>query len=90
MSHYAVIADFTFSGCRPSLRGLSLHSTKEGCTLWPVSGSMVGFSCNKQVFHTLVQARSYITYLLARHPGSNVPFPVLDNGQPDLFQEVSE
>jgi hypothetical protein len=26
--HFAVISDYTFSGCRPSLAGLSLYSTQ--------------------------------------------------------------
>jgi hypothetical protein len=88
--HFAVISDYSFSGCRPSLSGLSLYSTYEACTSWPVSGSLVKIACNKQVFPTLKEAQSYITYLKGRYPASLVPFPVLDKGQPDLFQGVSE
>jgi hypothetical protein len=85
-----VIADYTPSRGRPSLAGLSLHSTTETCTLWPVSGSLLKLTCNKRVFSTLKEARSYISYLKKRNPSSLVPFPVLDREQPNLFQEVSK
>jgi hypothetical protein len=85
-----VIADYTLTHGRPSLVSLSLHSTKEACTRWPVSGSLVKFTCNKQVFSTLKEAQVYISYLKERHPTSTVSFPVLDRGQPDFFQGVQE
>jgi hypothetical protein len=88
--HFAVISDFSFLGCQPSLTGLCLYSTKEACTPWPVPGSVVRFFCNKQVFPTLKQARFYIAYLKERYRNSPVPFPVLDKGQKELFQEVTE
>ena len=88
--HFMVIADYTLTRGRPSLVGLSLHSTKEACTLWPVSGSLVKSTCSKWVFSTLKEARSYIGYLKGRHPTSTVPFPVLDMGQPDFYQGVKE
>jgi hypothetical protein len=88
--HYAVISDFSLSHGRPSLVSLSLHSTKEACTLWPLPGSMVRLLSNKHIFPTLKLAHSYIAYLKSRYPNSPVPFPVLDKGQPELFQEVSE
>jgi hypothetical protein len=86
--HFAVIADYSFFGCRPSLAGLSLYSTHEACTLWPVSGSLVKSFCTKRIFSTLKEAHSYIAYLKDRNPNSLIPIPVLDKGQPDLFQEV--
>jgi hypothetical protein len=85
-----VIADYAPSRGRPSLIGLSLHSTKEACTLWPVSGSLLKLTCNKRVFSTLKEACSYISYLKKRNPSNLVPFPVLDRGQQDLFQGVSK
>jgi hypothetical protein len=88
--HFAVISDLSFSGCRPSLTGLSLYSTKEACTLWPIPGSLVRLLSNKHIFPTLKLAHSYIAYFKGRYPNSPVPFPVLDKGQPELFQEVSE
>ena len=87
--HYAVISDFSFSGCRPSLIGLSFHTTKKACTKWPVPGSKVKLLCNKRIFPTQEEALSYIAYLYKRYPNSSVPFPVLDKGQLKLFQEVS-
>jgi hypothetical protein len=83
-----VIADYTLTRGHPNLVGLSLHSTKEACTRWPVPGSLVKSTCNKWVFSTLKEAQSYISYLKERHPTSTVPYPVLDKGQPELFQGV--
>jgi hypothetical protein len=83
--HYQVIADFFLSSGRPSLVGLSLHSTLAACTLWPAPGSLVRFASNSHIFPTLKQAHSYITYLMGLYPESLVPFPVLDKGQPELF-----
>ena len=88
--HYQVTADFSFSKGRPSLAGLSIHSTKAACTLWLVPGSLVRFASNSRIFHTLKEAHSYISYLMGRYPNSPVPFPVLDKGQSDLFSEVSQ
>jgi len=88
--HFQVTADFIFTKGRPSLAGLSLHSTKAACTQWPVPGSLVRFASISRIFHTLKEARSYIAYLMRRYPDSPVPFPVLDKGQNELFQEVSE
>jgi hypothetical protein len=88
--HYTVISDFTLSNGRPSLVGLSLHSTSEACTLWSLSGSLVRLASNKRIFSTLKEAKHYITCLKGRNPESPVPFPVLDKGQPELFQEVSK
>lgn len=88
--HFMVIADYTLTRGRPSLVGLSLHSTKESCTPWPVSGSQFKSTCNKWVFSTLKEARSYIGYLKERHPTSTVLFPVLDKGQQDFFIGVSD
>jgi hypothetical protein len=88
--HFAVIADFSLSRGHPSLVGLEFYSTKEACTLWPVRGSLLKFSCNKHVFHTVKEAHSYIAHLKKTYPNSPVPFPVLDSGQQELFQEVSK
>ena len=83
--HYQVISDFTLIAGRPSLVGLSLHSTKAACTLFPVFGSLVRFTSNSRIFPTLKLARSYISYLLGRYPNCSIPFPVLDREQPQLF-----
>jgi hypothetical protein len=88
--HYAVIADFTLSRGHPSLVGLELYSTTEACTHWPVPGSLFKVTYNKHVFQTLKEAHSYIAHLKKTYPNSPVPFPVLDSGQQELFQEVSE
>jgi hypothetical protein len=88
--HYQVISDFTFENGRPSLVGLSFYSTSAACTMWPVFGSLVRFASNSRIFHTLKEAQSYIIYLMELYPESSVPFPVLNKGQPELFQEVSE
>ena len=87
--HYQVTAEFCFSSGRPSLAGLSLHSTQAACTLWPVPGSIVKLASISRIFPTLKEAHSYITYLLGLYSNSPVPFPVLDKGQQELFQEVS-
>jgi len=88
--HYQVTADFSFSNSRPSLVGLFLYSTSAACTLWPVPGSLVRFTSNSRIFHTLKEAHLYIIYLMGLYKDSPVPFPVLDKGQKDLFSEVSK
>jgi len=88
--HYQVTADFSYSNGRPSLAGLSLHSTKAACTLCLVPGSLVRSASNSRIFHTLKEAHAYISYLMGHYPNSPVPFPVLDKGQKELFSEVSE
>ena len=88
--HFKVIADFSLSNGRPSLVGLSLHSTKAACTQWPLPGSLVAFASNMHIFPTLKEAHSYISYIMGRYPQCPVPFPVLDKGQNDLFSEVSK
>ena len=88
--HYQVIANFTSTKGRPSLVGLSLHSTTAAYTQWPVPGSLVRFASNSRIFHTLKEAHSNIAYLLGLYKDSPVPFPVLDKGQKELFQEVLE
>jgi len=82
---YQVTADFSFSGCRPLLAGLSLHSTKAACNQWPVPGSLVRFASNARTFPTLKLAHSYISYIMGRYSQCPVPFPVLDKGQQELF-----
>ena len=86
--HYQVIADFNLSDGRPSLIGLSLHSTLAACTKWPVPGSYTRFASNLRIFHTLKEAHSYVSYLIGIYPDSTVTLPILDKEQPELFMEV--
>jgi len=87
---YMVISDFILTNGSPSLVGLSLHSTKAACTLFPLSGSVVRFSSNKRIFKTKKEAKHYISYLLGLYKNSLIPFPVLDKEQPELIQELSK
>jgi len=86
--NYMVISDFAFTKGCPSLVSLSLYSTKEACSLFPLPGSVVRFASNKRIFSTQKEAKDYISYLLGVYPNSPIPFPVLDKEQPKLFQEV--
>jgi hypothetical protein len=88
--HYQVTADYSLHNGRPSLIGLSLHSTKAACTRWPIRRSLASFASNSFIFYTLKEAHSYIAYLMGRYPNSPVPFPVLDKDQQKLFPEVLE
>ena len=87
---YMVISDFTLTNGSPSLVGLSLHSTKAACTLFPLPASLVRFASNKRIFSTLKETQNYITYLMGLYKNSLVPFPVLDKEQQELFLEVSK
>jgi hypothetical protein len=89
-THYQVIADFSFSGCRPVLVNLSLHSTRAACSSFPFQPEFSKITTVSHIFPTLQNARSYIAYLFRVYPNCPAPFPVLDKGQPDLFQEVSQ
>jgi hypothetical protein len=84
---FQVIADFSFSGCRPLLVSLSLHSTRAACTSWPVPVSLFRLTSISRIFHTLKEAQSYTSYLIGRYPQRSVPFPVLDKRQNLLFKE---
>jgi hypothetical protein len=88
-SNFQVIADFKFSGCRPLLVGLSLHSTSAACNSWPVPASLHRFTSISRIFKTLREAKSYINHLKERYPKCPVPFPVLDKEQNLLFEELS-
>jgi acyl-CoA thioesterase len=82
-TYYQVCAGFKFSGCKPLLVSLSLHSTPEYFSY--LAGSVSSPLSHSQYFHTLPEANHYISYLFSRYPNSTAPRPVLDALQPLLF-----
>jgi len=80
---YQVSATFRLSGGKPSLSGLSLHSTSE---YFPyLVGSPFSLFSQSRYFHTQKQANHYISYLLALFPNCGLARPVLDAQQLLLF-----
>jgi len=80
---YQVFATFTLSGGKPSLSGLSLHSTSE---YYPyLVGSPTSLFSHSRYFHTQKEANTYINYLFSRYPNSGLKPPVLDASQLLLF-----
>jgi hypothetical protein len=90
VKNFQVIADFKFSGCRPMLVGLSLHSTSAACTTIPAPASLSRFTSISRIFKTLREAKSYINHLQGRYPNCPISFPVLDKEQNLLFEEQSK
>jgi hypothetical protein len=88
VSYYQVIAGFKFSGSKPLLISLSLHTTHTYCSsLFRLPRPPLSIS---RIFHTLPQANSYIGYLYSRYPRehsshSTAQRPVLDPLQLLLF-----
>jgi hypothetical protein len=81
--NYQVCATFKFSGCKPQLASLSLHSTKEFQS--PYNPYAVAVLNQSRFFHRITEAQGYITYLLSRHPEYTAPRPALDAMQLLLF-----
>jgi len=83
MRYYQVFATFTLSGGRPSLSGLSLHSTTE---YYPfMVGSYSSLLSHSRYFHTQKEANNYIDYLFSKFPNCGIPRPALDPQQLLLF-----
>ena len=86
--HFQVYADFAYSQGRRFLAGTSLYSTRSACNpfpFWPYENTCLTIS---RIFPSLCQARSYLAFLhgVYKYPA---PLPVLDNGQKELFKELS-
>ena len=88
--HFQVYADFTLTHGKPQLASASISSTNAACTLLPFRPYLSTYLSISRIFPTLRLAHSYIAYLHGVYPDSPAPPPVLDGGQKDLFQEVSE
>jgi hypothetical protein len=80
---YQVCATFKFSGSKPQLVSLSLHSTPEYSSF--LVGSYTSLLSHSRFFYTVPQAQEYINYLFSRYPNSAIPYPVLDSDQLLLF-----
>jgi hypothetical protein len=81
--YFQVCATFKFSGGKPSLVCLSLHSTP---LYYPyLIRSVSSLLSQSRYFRSLQVANNFITYLLSRYPNSTAPRPVLDALQPFLF-----
>jgi hypothetical protein len=86
--YYQVCTGFKFSGCKPQLVSLSLHSTSE---YFPyLAGSPTSLLSHSRFFHTVPEAEHYISYLFSRYPNSTTPRPVLDALQPSLFEVFAQ
>jgi hypothetical protein len=81
--YYQVVAGFKFSGSKPLLVSLSLHSTKKYFP-WLVGSANSPLSYSR-FFQTVTQANHYIDYLYRVYPSCAVSHPVLDSKQPLLF-----
>jgi len=82
-TYYQVYASYKLSAGKPSLVGLSLHSTS---VYFPyLVGSYTSLLSQSRYFHTVKEAEHYINYLYSRYPDSTAPRPVLDALQPLLF-----
>jgi hypothetical protein len=81
--YYQVVAGFKFSGSKPLLVSLSLHSTKEYFP-WLVGSASFPLS-QSRFFHTVAGANHYIDYLYRVYPSCAVPRPGLDSNQLLLF-----
>ena len=85
---FQVYANFTLKRGKPSLVGTSLHSTKSAVTTIPISHYNKTYRTISRIFHTLQEAHNYIVYLYGVYKISPITFPVLDNEQLKLFEEV--
>jgi len=81
--YYQVCASFKLTGGKPSLVGLSLHSTSEYFPF--LVGSPTSLLSHSRFFHSLPEAEHYISYLFSRYPNSGLALPVLDAKQLLLF-----
>jgi len=82
-SHYQVYVQFSVSSGKPSLIGVSLHSTSQYFPFLVFSPtSSPSYS---RYFQTVPEAQAYISYLFTRYPQSTAPPPKLDALQLLLF-----
>jgi hypothetical protein len=84
MSHYyQVCSNFKLTKGKPSLVGLSLHTTSEYFPF--LVGSYASDLSNSRYFHSVHEANQYISYLFTRFPKCGLARPVLDPQQLLLF-----
>jgi hypothetical protein len=84
MSHYyQVCCSYKLNKGKPSLVGLSLHTTSNYFPF--LVGSDTSYLSNSRYFHSLHEANGYINYLFTRFPHYGLPRPVLDAQQLLLF-----
>jgi hypothetical protein len=82
-TYYQVYSIYKFSGSKPQLVSLSLHSTTEYFPF--LVGSNTSLLSHSRFFHTVPEAEHYISYLFSRYPKCGLPRPVLDAQQFLLF-----
>jgi len=88
--HYQVYTDFSLSNGKPSLISISIYTTHAACTLFPFCPNAASYLTLSRIFPTLPLAHSYIDYLQGVYPRNPIPPPEIDDGQLELFKEVSE
>jgi hypothetical protein len=83
--HFQVYAQIKLNHGKPQLLKTSISSTTSAVTTIPFNPSLVSSVQISRIFSTIKEAKSYIAYLQGVYKKSNVPPPILDSGQKELF-----
>ena len=84
--HYQVNTEYVLTHGKPSIKCISINSTKSACTTMPIHSDF-SYLQTYRILHTLQEAKNYIAYLQGIYKMNPAPFPVLDSGQKELFKE---
>jgi hypothetical protein len=83
--HYQVYVEFSLAHGKPQLVRTSIYSTHAACTLWPIAPYYHTYLITSRIFESLQEAKFYIANLKRVYKKTQIPPPVLDSGQKELF-----